>query len=97
VTDYVHDYLDQDLGLAEIAGVAHLSPCHFARLFKRSTGLPPHQYVIARRVERAQALLRAGGLTAGEVAVAVGFSDQAQLTRHFKRLVGVTPARFRRG
>jgi AraC family transcriptional regulator len=61
-----------------------------------ATGLPPHQYVIARRVERARQLLQAGtDLPLAEVAVEVGFSDQSQLSRHFKRLVGATPRQFR--
>jgi len=79
-----------------LAAVARLSPYHFARQFKVATGLPPHQYVIARRVERAQQLLRAGtDLSLAEVAAHAGFSDQSQFSRHFKRLVGVTPRQFR--
>jgi AraC family transcriptional regulator len=65
-------------------------------MFKGSTGLPPHQYVIARRVERAKVLLRGGGdLTLAQVAARSGFWDQGHFTRHFKRLVGVTPKHFR--
>ena len=78
-----------------MAAIARLSAYHFARQFKAATGLPPHQYVIARRVERARELLRAGDLPLAEVAVSAGFSDQSQLTHHFRRLVGVTPGRFR--
>jgi AraC family transcriptional regulator len=80
-----------------MAAVAHLSAYHFARQFKAATGLPPHQYVILRRVERARQLLQAGtDLSLAEVAACAGFSDQSQLTHHFKRLVGVTPGQFRR-
>ena len=79
--------------MAEVAG---LSPYHFARQFKTATGLPPHQYVILRRVERAKHLLRAGtGLSLAEVAACAGFSDQSQFSHHFKRLLGVTPRRIR--
>ena len=71
-------------------------PYHFARQFKAATGLPPHQYVIARRVERAKELLHGGGnLSLAEVAAHAGFSDQSVFCHHFKRLVGVTPGRFR--
>jgi len=64
--------------------------------FKAATGLPPHQYVIARRVERAKRLLQAGtDLSLAEVAACVGFSDQSQFCQHFKRLVDVTPGQFR--
>ena len=79
-----------------MAAVAHLSVYHFARQFRAATGLPPHQYVIARRVKRAQQLLQASAdLPLAEVAACVGFSDQSQFCRHFKRLVGVTPGQFR--
>ena len=75
---------------------AHLSVYHFARQFKATTGLPPHQYVIARRVERSKQLLHAGtDLSLAEVAACAGFSDQSQFSQHFKRLVGVTPGQFR--
>jgi AraC family transcriptional regulator len=95
VVDYIHEHLDAELSLDHLAAVAHLSPYHFARLFKNSTGLPPHQYVIARRVERAKELLRAKDRPSlAEVAAEVGFSDQSHFTRHFRRLVGVTPRRF---
>ena len=77
-----------------MAAVARLSPYHFARQFKAATGLPPHQYVIARRVERAKHLLQGGGLTLAQVAARAGFSNQSHLSHHFKRLVGVTPGQF---
>jgi AraC family transcriptional regulator len=94
VIEYIHEHLDAELSLDHLAGVAHVSPYHFARLFKNSTGLPPHQYVIARRVERAKELLRQhDDLPLIEVALEAGFANQSHLTRHFKRLVGVTPGR----
>jgi AraC-like DNA-binding protein len=78
-----------------MAAVARLSSYHFARQFKAATGLPPHQYVILRRVERAKGLLQAGiHLPLAEVAQRAGFSDQSQFCRHFKQLVGVTPEQF---
>jgi AraC family transcriptional regulator len=79
-----------------MAGAAGLSPNHFSKLFKRSTGLSSHQYVIRQRIEKAKALLAGTNLSVAVVAQACGFSDQAHLTRHFRRLVGATPARFRR-
>ena len=81
--------------LEQMAAVAHLSPYHFARQFKAATGMPPHQYLIARRVERAQHLLRgADELGLAEVARRVGFADQSHFSFHFKRIVGVTPRQF---
>jgi AraC-like DNA-binding protein len=58
VLGYIREHLHASLTLRDLAAVAHLSPYHFARRFKESTGLPPHQYIIARRIERAQQLLR---------------------------------------
>ena len=96
VVEYIEGHLEAGPSLGQLAAVARLSPYHFARQFKRATGLPPHQYVILRRVERARQLLEAGtGLPLAEVAAHVGFSDQSQFTQHFKRIVGVTPGQFR--
>jgi AraC family transcriptional regulator len=79
-----------------MAAVARLSSYHFARQFRAATGLPPHQFVLARRVDRARQLLQGGDDSPlAQVAARAGFSDQSQFTRHFKRLVGVTPGRFR--
>ena len=96
VVEYIEEHLEATLTLEQMAAAAHLSACHFARRFKAATGLPPHQYVLTRRVERAKELLRAGtDVSLAEVALRAGFSDQSQLSRHFKRLVGVTPGQFR--
>jgi AraC family transcriptional regulator len=94
VEEYIHAHLDQNVALADLAEVAHLSEFHFARLFKQTTGLSPHQFVIHQRIERAKRLIAAGRLSLAQIAIDVGFSDQSQLNRHFKRLVGVTPKRF---
>jgi AraC family transcriptional regulator len=78
-----------------IAAVARLSAYYFARQFKQATGVPPYQYVIKRRVERAKQLLQAGSdPSLAEVAADAGFCDQSQFSYHFKRLVGVTPGQF---
>ena len=90
--------LETGVSLAEIAEAAGVSPSHFASLFRRSTGLAPHQYLIQCRVERARDLLRTGdeGLSLAQIAALAGFCDQGHLTRHFKRLVGITPASYRK-
>jgi AraC family transcriptional regulator len=94
--DYIHEHLGAELSLDHLAAVVGMSPYYFARLFKSSTGLPPHQYVIARRVERAKGLLRdARRFPLADIAAEVGFSSQSHFTHHFKRLVGVTPRCFR--
>ena len=97
IVEYVEEHLDAGPSLEQLAAVARLSAYHFARQFKAATGLAPHQYVIARRVERAKHLLQAGtDLSLIEVAACAGFSDQSQFSHHFKRLVGVTPGQFRK-
>ncbi|HTO70442.1 MAG TPA: AraC family transcriptional regulator [Myxococcota bacterium] len=97
VIEYIEEQLDAELSLANMANAVHLSPYHFARQFKAATGLPPHQYVVTRRIERAQQLLAASDdVSLAEVALGVGFSDQSQFSTHFKRVVGITPRQFRR-
>jgi AraC family transcriptional regulator len=96
VVEYIEEHLDGGPTLAQLAAVVGLNPYHFARQFKAATGLPPHQYVIGRRVERARQLLQARtDLSLAEVALSAGFSDQSQFSHHFKRLVGVTPGQYR--
>ena len=95
-TDYVGDNLAEDISLAEIARAANLSERHFSRLFKESTGVSPYQYVIRRRIEKAKVLLASTDLPVGEVALLCGFAHQGHLARHFGRLIGTAPARFRK-
>jgi AraC-like DNA-binding protein len=81
--------------MKQLAAVARLSPHHFARQFKAAAGLPPHLFVIMRRVERAKQLLQQDqALSLAEAAVYAGFSDQSHFCHHFKRLVSVTPGQF---
>ena len=96
VTDYIEAHLASDLSLAELAGVACLSPYHFGKMFQCSTGESVHRYVIRRRVERAKGLLRRGILGLAEIAETVGFSDQSHFTTIFKRHLHVTPSTYRR-
>lgn len=93
VIDYIQTHLDQDLGLSELAAIAQMSSHYFSKLFKQSTGITPHQYVICCRVERAKELLRRG-VAIADVATQVGFVDQSHLNRHFKRSLGITPKDF---
>jgi AraC family transcriptional regulator len=96
VIEYIEEHLDASPSLEQMAAVAHISPYHFARQFKAATGLPPHQYLITRRVEGARQVLQAGtDVSLAAVAARAGFADQSQFCRHFKRLVGVTPGQFR--
>jgi AraC family transcriptional regulator len=97
VLAYLDEHLAEPVALADLAAVARASVFHFARQFRAAVGEAPHQYLIRRRVERAQDLLRDGGLPPAQVAAAVGFVDQSHLTRHFKRLTGLTPRQFLTG
>ncbi|MCC3507513.1 MULTISPECIES: helix-turn-helix transcriptional regulator [unclassified Microcoleus] len=87
-------HLDQELALADLAAIAQISPNYFTTQFKQSIGFAPHQYVIRQRVERAKKLLVNGEEKIADIAYQVGFTHQSHLTRHFKRLVGVTPKQF---
>jgi AraC-type DNA-binding domain-containing proteins len=96
VIEYIMENLGGSPTLEQMSAAVHLSPFHFARQFKGATGLAPHQYVITRRVERAQHLLRTEGqLALSEIAFASGFTNQSHFCFHFKRIVGVTPRQFR--
>lgn len=96
IQDYIYDRLNQDISLQELAGSLNISVSHFCRLFKQSTGLAPHQFVIACRVERARTLLLREEQTIAQVAQAVGFADQSHLNRHFKHLMGISPGMLRK-
>ncbi len=94
VINYIYAHFDGDLSLKELASCVQMSPTYFSRLFKETTGITPHQYVIRCRIVRAKDLLKQGKLSIAEVATQVGFVDQSHLHRYFKRLVGVTPKAF---
>ena len=93
VRDYLHSMYQDQVSIADLAQAAGVSATHVIRAFSAGTGMPPHAYLVSLRVERARALLLEGRSPA-DVALEAGFYDQSQLTRHFKRLTGTTPARF---
>lgn len=95
VRDYIYDHMAQGIALKHMAASLGLSVSYFIHLFKEATGLTPHQYVIACRIDRAKHLLQEPGLTIIEVAQRVGFTDQSHLHRHLKRSIGVTPGELR--
>jgi AraC family transcriptional regulator len=97
LTTYIEDHLDQDLTLTRLAAVAEVSASHLKTLFKRSTGLPVHAYVVQRRVERARELLARGELPASQVALEAGFTHQSHMARWMRRTLGVTPTALLKG
>lgn len=94
VLDYIQAHLDQNLALVDLAAIAQVSPNYFATQFKQTMGIAPHQYLIQQRIERAKRLIATGKGSIAAIASSVGFADQSHFTRHFKRLVGVTPKKF---
>jgi AraC family transcriptional regulator len=96
VVEYVRAHLDEDLTLQRLAGEIGLSPYHFARLFRQTTGETPHQFVLRERVRRAQELLSETDLPLAAIAVESGFASQSHFTHVFRRQVGCTPRQYRR-
>jgi AraC family transcriptional regulator len=94
VLEYIEEHLASDLSLFEIASVAGLSVSHAKSIFRGATGLPIHQYVIRRRVQRAVHLLAASAMPISQIALECGFAHQSPLARHMRRLVGVSPAEY---
>lgn len=96
VLDYIHENLDRDLRLPELSGLTGLSMFHFARSFRESLGLTPHQYVINTRVESAKSMLMRAEWNIEQIASATGFSDGSQLSKVFRKIAGVSPSQWRR-
>ncbi len=96
IQDLIESRLAADLTLQELAAEIGYSRSHFLRMFRATTGMTPHRYVLKRRVERARQLLEQVELSIAEVAFSCGFSSQAHLTVAFRNEFGITPAEYRR-
>lgn len=97
VTRFIQDNLNRQLTLLDLSAVVHMSPYHFARLFKQSTGVPPYRFVVEQRIARASALLREPQLPIGEVGRLVGFRTPSHFTAAFRRMTSITPSAYRGG
>ena len=95
ITDFIDQHLSKPLDLAQLAAVLGMTPCLFARSFKASFGIPPYSFVMQRRLEKAAELLKKPDLPIKMIAVDCGFSDQAHLTRLFRRKFGAPPSQYR--
>jgi AraC family transcriptional regulator len=95
VLSYIESNLSQDISLQDVASVAGLSVSHFKGLFRQSVGVPVHQYLVRRRVERATSLLKDSDLSISQIALEAGFAHQSHLAHHVRRLLGVSPKALR--
>ncbi|HEV2801956.1 MAG TPA: helix-turn-helix domain-containing protein [Pyrinomonadaceae bacterium] len=93
--ELMHSHLAEELPLEELASAAYLSPFHFARLFKKLTGLPPHAYLAALRIERARTLLATTDDSITEIAARVGYANSSHFGKAFRQFTGLTPRAFR--
>jgi AraC family transcriptional regulator len=98
VTEYMDSHLNEKVTVSELSALVDLTRFHFIRAFKQAAGVPPHQYMIRRRVDRATELLaEQPHASIAEVADLTGFGTPIQMTRAFRRVVGTTPSAIRRG
>ena len=93
VREFIDEHFADSVSLCDLARIARLSPFHLHRIFCQETGMPPHAYQTQVRVNRAKEMLRMRR-PLSQVALATGFADQSHFTRHFRRVVGVTPGRY---
>jgi len=98
VLDYIGDNLAAEISLEQLSGVVGMSPHYFAELFKKSTGQPPHQYILLQRIERAKQILGAPGhRSVIEAGLESGFQNPNHFARTFRKFVGTSPSRFQSG
>jgi AraC-like DNA-binding protein len=93
---YMEERLDQSFPVADVAEACGLSVNHFSRAFRRSIGKPPHRWLLDRRIQRAQDMLRINHLSLADIALSCGFAEQSHFTRVFTRTVGMPPGAWRR-
>lgn len=95
VLDYIEANLALPLSLGELAALCHLSEFHFARMFRLSVGVPPHRFVLARRLAMARRLLTDPRRPLGEIGLACGFASPSHFSTRFRQAMGATPAAYR--
>ena len=97
VENYIHTYLERPLSVEQLAKVADLSPSHFLRAFRETTGMPPHKFVLVKRLEAAERLLLTTDMPLAQVSALTGFSNHSHMTATMKRFRATTPSAIRRG
>jgi AraC-like DNA-binding protein len=96
VVEHIEENLGERIDIRELASFAGLSECHFSRAFRQSVGMPPHRYVVSRRVAVGAALIERTERSMTDVALSIGFSDHSHFTRTFGRMTGEMPSAYRR-
>jgi AraC family transcriptional regulator len=95
VLEYINEYLEQDIKLADLAQLLGISQFHFSYLFKRSLGMPPYQYLLQQRIERSKQLLKQTDKSIIDIAFLCGFNSHSHLSKQFRQLTGMTPKAYR--
>jgi AraC family transcriptional regulator len=95
VLDYIHEHLDQDIKLADLAGLLDMSQFHFSHLFKQAIGIAPYQYLLQQRIEQAKQLLKQTDQSITDIALTCGFNSHSHLSKQFRQLMGMTPTAYR--
>ena len=95
VTEYINEHVTQSIKLQDLAAYVGITQFHFSRLFKQSTGMSPHQYVMQQRIERAKQLLKKADMSIADIALNCGFSSQSHLGKYFRAMTGMTPRKYR--
>ncbi len=95
VLEYINEYLDREIKLANLARLLDMSQFHFSYLFKRSLGIPPYQYLLQQRIERAKELLKQKERSIMDIALECGFNSHSHLSKQFRQLTGMTPKAYR--
>lgn len=95
VLDYIHDHLEQDIKLADLAALLDMSQFHFSHVFKQAIGISPYQYLLQQRIERAKQLLKESDRSIMEIAFLCGFNSHSHLSKQFRQFTGVIPKAYR--
>jgi AraC family transcriptional regulator len=94
VIDFAHSYMQFNIGLHEMAGLVHLSPYHFGRLFKQTVGKSPYQFILQLKIDCAKRLIKQKNGPISDIAYQLNFSDQSHFSNAFRKAVGVSPRQF---